>query len=72
MKELLRTNDIVFISWIQPLMRSEGIEIYILDRHMSILEGSAGAIPSRLMVSDDDYGDARQLLIDAGEGHRIE
>lgn len=72
MKELLRTNDIVFISWIEALMRSEKIEIFILDRYMSVLEGSASAIPTRLMVSDEDYEDARQVLIDAGEGRWIE
>lgn len=72
MKELLRTNDIVFISWIEALMRSEKIEIFILDRYMSVLEGSASAIPTRLMVTDEDYEDARQVLIDAGEGRWIE
>lgn len=72
MKELLRTNDIVFISWIEVLMRSERIEIFVLDRYMSVLEGSASAIPTRLMVTDEDYEDARQVLIDAGEGRWVE
>lgn len=72
MKELLRTNDIVFISWLQAVLRAEGIEPFVLDSHTSILEGSAGAIPRRVMVIDEDFEPARKLLIDAGEGGRID
>lgn len=71
MKELLRTNDIVFISWLEAVLRAEGIEPFVLDTHTSILEGSAGAIPRRVMVIDEDHDKARKLLIDAGEGGRV-
>ena len=46
MKELLRSNEAVFLSWAQALLRSEDIEPFVLDSHMSVLEGSAGAITS--------------------------
>ncbi|MFT5440431.1 MAG: hypothetical protein ACI9MJ_002303, partial [Alphaproteobacteria bacterium] len=68
MKELLRTNDPVLISWLQALLRDDGIESFVFDAYMSILEGSAGAIPRRLMVIDEDLENARQIVTDAGEG----
>lgn len=71
MKELVKTNDPVLLSWLQALLRDGGIESVVFDAHMSILEGSAGAIPRRLMVIDDDYQRARAWLIDADEGKHI-
>ena len=68
MKQLLRTNDPVLLSWLDVLLRDAGIESMVFDTHTSILEGSAGAIPRRLMVIDDDFEAARKLLIEAGHG----
>jgi hypothetical protein len=70
-KELLRTNERVFLSWAQALLAAEEIEAFVMDGHMSVLEGSANAIPVRLMVADADYDRARRLFEDAGEGDRI-
>ncbi len=67
MKELLRTNDVVKLSWLTALLADAGIEVVVLDTHTSILEGSAAAIPRRLAVSDDDYNRACRVLADAGE-----
>lgn len=67
MKELLRTNDVVKLSWFTALLADSGIEALILDSHTSILEGSAGAIPRRLMVHNDDHARARRVLEQAGE-----
>ena len=61
----------VFLSWVEAMLRSEDIEIIVLDGHMSVLEGSVGAIPRRVMVSDEDYSRACRLLEDAGEGDRL-
>ena len=72
MRELLRSNETVFISWLEAMLKSEGIEVFVLDRHMSVLEGSANAIPRRIMVSDDDYDAARRILTEAGEGWRLD
>ena len=71
MKELLRTNDLVLLSWLEALLRGEGIEPLVLDSHASVLQGSTYAIPRRLMVDDVDLQRARQLVIDAGEGGRL-
>ncbi len=67
MKELVRTNDVVKLTWLQALLADAGIESVVLDVHTSILEGSAGAIPRRLAVIEDDYPRARRVLEDAGE-----
>lgn len=67
MKELLRTNDPIRLSWLIALLAGEGIEAIVLDTHTSIVEGSIGAIPRRLMVNTEDVVRARQVLVDAGE-----
>jgi hypothetical protein len=61
MIELLRTNNPVLISWLRALMAENGIEIIVLDTHTSVLEGSALAIPRRIMVADEDYAEACRL-----------
>ena len=71
MRELVRTNDPVMLSWLTALLRDAGIEALVFDAHTSVMEGSVGAIPRRLMVADDDYTAARQRLIDAGEGAQL-
>lgn len=71
MRELVRTNNPVLLLWIQTLLRQEGIKSFVLDSHMSVLEGSANAIPRRLMVIDDEFDMARETLTEAGEGHHL-
>jgi len=66
MKELLRTTDAVLLSWLTALLADAGIEAVIFDSHTSILEGSLGALPRRLMVPGDDLEPARRLLRAAG------
>ncbi len=67
MKELLRSNDVVKLSWIQALLADAGITAILLDVHTSIIEGSVGAIPRRIAVNDEDYGLARRVMEAAGE-----
>ena len=66
MVELLRSNDPVLFSWAEALMKDAGILAVVMDVHMSVLEGSIGALPRRLMVADADAARARRLLRDAG------
>ena len=68
MRELLRTNDPVRISWVRALLADSGIDSLVLDQHTSLVEGSIGAIPRRLMVAERDHDRARALLAAAGEG----
>ena len=67
MQELVRTNDFVRLSWLQALLASAGIEAVVLDGYTSVMEGSIGAIPRRLMVHDDDERRARTVMKEAGE-----
>ena len=66
MKELVATNDPVTISFVEALLTDSSIKYVILDQNMSILEGSIGIIPRRIMVVDESWGRASQLLKDAG------
>lgn len=67
MKELLRSNDVVLLSWLGALLDGEGVQAVVFDTHTSVLEGSANAIQRRLMVADDDLDAARRILTEAGE-----
>jgi Putative prokaryotic signal transducing protein len=67
MKELTRSNDMVFLSWARAFLADSGIGTMVLDNHTSVIEGSAGAIPRRLMVADRDFDRARLLLREATE-----
>ncbi|HTV90909.1 MAG TPA: DUF2007 domain-containing protein [Stellaceae bacterium] len=62
MRELLRTNDAVRLSWAQARLRGAGIDSLVLDHHASLVEGNIGAIPRRLMVAERDYRRAAALL----------
>jgi hypothetical protein len=62
MKELLRTNDIALIAYVQALLRSEDIDVFEFDVKMSVLEGSIGILPRRLMVRQSDHFRAAALL----------
>ena len=67
MRELMRTNDLVRLSWLKALLASAGIEAIVLDDHTSIMEGSIGAIPRRLMVREEDERRARAVMNEMGE-----
>jgi hypothetical protein len=63
-KELLRSNDPVLLSWAEALLDGEGIQSVLLDAHTSAVEGSISAIPRRLMVGDQDWSRAKRLIDD--------
>ena len=64
MKELLRTNDPTIVSFATALLRGAGIECFVLDVHMSVLEGTIGLFPKRLMVHQSDHFRASAVLRD--------
>lgn len=66
MKELMRTTDPTQIAFATALLDGEGIEVFPLDVHMSVLDGSIGILPQRLMVGDNDYAAAVRALRDNG------
>jgi tRNA1(Val) A37 N6-methylase TrmN6 len=71
LRELIRTNNAVLITAIEALLKSADIPHVVLDRHMSVLEGSLGILPRRILVDDEHQEQARQLLEDAGLGHEL-
>jgi Putative prokaryotic signal transducing protein len=71
LRELVRTNDAVLVSAIQALLDAAEIPHVVLDQNMSVLEGSIGILPRRLLVAEDDADAARRLLEQAGLGHEL-
>ena len=66
MKELLRTTDPTVIAYATALLEGEEIDSFQMDVHMSVLEGSIGILPRRLMVRQADLFRARAVLRDNG------
>lgn len=66
MIELIRTNDIVLIGFLEGLLQQADIPVFVADRHMSAMEGSIGVFPRRLLVPEDHAAQARRLIVDAG------
>ncbi len=71
MRELLRTNDAVLISAIEALLNGAHIGHLVVDQNMSVLEGSIGIFPRRILVGDDEFEAARRLLEDAGFANEL-
>lgn len=71
MKELLRTNDPVLLTAVEAILTGEDVAFLVADRHMSVLEGSAGFLTRRVLVVDEDEAHARQALADAGLGGEL-
>lgn len=66
MRELLITNNPVLLSYVQVLLRDQGIEPVVFDQHISLMEGGIGAFPRRLMVDCDDWTRAVRIVREAG------
>ncbi len=71
MREIVRTNDAVLITAIEALLKGAGIRHMVLDQNMSVLDGSIGMLPRRIVVDEDYAAKARRLLTDAGLGHEL-
>ncbi|UGV25268.1 DUF2007 domain-containing protein [Rhodopseudomonas boonkerdii] len=71
MREIMRTNDMVLVSAVGALLDGANIHHLLLDQNMSVLEGSLGIIPRRILVHEDDVRQARALLTEAGLAHEL-
>jgi hypothetical protein len=66
MVELLRTNDPVLLSFVQALLNEAGIHHELVDQNMSVIEGSLGILPRRILVPRPEHAEARRILSEAG------
>jgi len=65
MRAVLKTVDPVLLNYAVNLLEQEGIEAVVFDTHASVMDGSMGFLPRRLMVLDEDFVRAMELLRDA-------
>src|SRR5208282_1138491 len=71
MRELVRTNDAVLISAIEALLKGAQINHMVVDQNMSVLEGSIGIFPRRILVGENEFEAASRLLEEAGFAHEL-
>jgi hypothetical protein len=71
MIELVRTNDPVIISFVESLMRDAGIHCLVADQNMSVMDGSLGILPRRILIETDRADEARRILTDAGIANEL-
>lgn len=68
---ILKTVNPATLNFAQAVLKEADIPFFVLDQHVSIIDGSIGAIPRRLMVIDEDAADAREALDAAGLGDEV-
>jgi len=66
MIELLRSNDAVLLSFVEALLNEAGIQHALVDQNMSVMEGSIGILPRRILVPGSAHQEARRILSEAG------
>jgi hypothetical protein len=66
MKQLYRTTDMASMAFAKALLQGEDIDCFEMDVNMSVLEGSIGIFPRRLLVREADFAAARRALLDNG------
>ncbi|MGX1100092.1 putative signal transducing protein [Amorphus sp. MBR-141] len=68
MDELLKTNDMTVIAFVESLLKEAEIPYQVFDQNMSVIEGSIGILPRRVLVASDRLAEARSIVRDAGAG----
>jgi hypothetical protein len=71
MREILRSNNPVLINFVEVLLKDAALEPLLLDGNMSVMEGSIGILPRRILVPEEHWNQARRVLQDAGLGHWV-
>ncbi len=71
MAELLRTTDIVLLSYVNSLLSDAGIRSIVADVHISVMEGSIGIFPRRVLVAVADLRESAAILTEAGLGEYL-
>lgn len=70
-EELLRTNDLVLISAVEAVLAQTGLKVFVADAHASVMDGSLGFLPRRVLIVRDDAPAARAALVEAGLGSEL-
>jgi hypothetical protein len=65
MRAILKTNDVVLLSFAQSLLADARIDAVVFDANASVMDGSLGILPRRLMVADEDFAPAQRVLREA-------
>jgi hypothetical protein len=68
MREILRTNNPVVLNFVEVLLRDAGLGLVVADVNMTIVEGSIGILPRRILVETKQWTRARRVLEEAGLG----
>jgi len=71
MGDIIRSHDLVLLSYAQSLLKAEGIGSFMADLNLAVAEGSIGAFRPRLLVTDEDEARARRILREAGLGDEL-
>ena len=71
MVEILRSNDLVLISFIESILKAERVAYFVADQNMAAAEGSLGFLPRRILVDSEEEGRARRLIVEAGLGKEL-
>jgi hypothetical protein len=71
MIEIMRTNDLVLISFVEATLAGAGLRYFVADGYTSAMEGSLGFLPRRILVEEDGADRARRLLKAAGLEHEL-
>ena len=62
MEILLKSNDIIFVSWVKHQLTEEQIDFNVFDENMSLMDGNICAIPIRIMVNTEDLEKAKKII----------
>jgi Putative prokaryotic signal transducing protein len=62
MRELIRTNDAVLLTYLEAVLNDAGVPHEILDAYSSVVDGSIPMVQRRVMVLDHDYDEAQKLV----------
>ena len=62
MRPVLKTNNPVTLSYASHVLEEAGIQCVIFDENASVMDGSMGFLPRRLMVLDEEFARADRLL----------
>ncbi len=71
MIEIMRTNDPVLISFVEATLAGAGMHFFVADGYTSVMEGSLGFLPRRILVEEERADQARRLLVAAGLEHEL-